>query len=135
MVSAHAAFEAGARQNKSKVTRRRIQAHSSNGGTGNPRDEGTTLEPSNVVGADRNCNEFLYPDECGGEACRDSLSATRPGGAGSGEGIPGSGGIADAIVDPYQSGRWNDRLHAGCDGPHYRSVLRRGRGNSANAAD
>src|SRR5580765_1391624 len=123
MVSAHAALEAGARQNNRKVTRRRIQAHSSNGGTANPRDEGTTYEPSNVVVVHRNCSVCPGGVEFRVEACGDSLPAARTGGTGSGQGVPRAWSIADAIVDSNQSGRWNDRFHAGCDGTNYGSLL------------
>src|SRR5260370_37995262 len=85
MVSAHAPVRAGVSNNAKKVTRNLIKAHSNNGESGNLRDEGTTHDSTPVCGND--LDGSLPTQSCrdepsdGGEAGRESLSATGAGAA------------------------------------------------------
>src|SRR5579859_5062051 len=132
MVSARAP-RAGARQSTRKVTRGRIQAHSSNRGASNLRDEGTKEKPSNADGGSLSCAVGMAC-ACGGRFAAktggDTLSTAGQSGTGPRSGVPGEGRGFEPARGTNQFGRRDDRIHAGCAGTHHGGVLRGRRGSA-----
>src|SRR5215471_11038995 len=126
IVSARALDEASARQKARKVTRHRIQAHSSNAETRNLRDEGTIEAPSH---ADRGMlvsalSMVFQSRGCCRETGGEPLFATGRNRARRFASLQGAGSVAEPTVDADQPRRWHDLFHSGCNGPHHRSLLR-----------
>src|SRR5579864_393235 len=127
MVSAHAPVRAGVSNNAKKVTRNRIKAHSNNGEPGNLRDEGT-IHDSPPVGSN-DLDVSLPTKSCrdepsdGGEAGRESLSATGRGWTRSFARISGEGGVPEPGSDTDQPGRRHDWLHPRRNGPDHRRIF------------
>src|SRR5579871_425105 len=132
IVSAQPEVKSRAKPIKRIMTRSRIQAHSNNGGRPNPRDEGTTENASFAMRSLLFCGgcEFgrlRLGRESHGETSRGTLPAAGKCEPGSGPRIPGAWRVVNPVIHPDLVGRWNDRLHARCDGANYRSVFRRRR--------
>src|SRR5579863_9136107 len=122
------------------MTRSRIQAHSSNGGRVNPRDEGTTGETSSaaasVMGGFLNGSYSGFcPESAAPKARGSAVSATRGSRAGSDTGVSGTRRFAEPLFDSAVVRRWDDRFYAGRDGEYHGSILCGRRGNPVAAAE
>src|SRR5580692_2539673 len=121
MVSAHAQTRPGAHPTKKKMTRSRIQAHSSNGGPRNLRDEGTTHDSNPISNGDLDCclptKRRCHDPHYGRETGRESLSATGAGRARSVARVPGARRIPEPRSSTDQPGRRDDWFYARSDGP------------------
>src|SRR5207248_60844 len=115
----------------------RIQAHSSNGGASNLRDEGTKGKSSNATGGSLSravgmacaCGRRFAAKTGGG-----TLSAAGQSGAGPDSGVPGERRGIEPARGASQFGRRDDRVYAGCNGTHHRGVLRGRRGSAGHTS-